>query len=163
MKRLFENSLKPFALSKSGGTQSASVPSIPTVTGTTSLHTTGLQPKYLVPPVPHPCPHDRLSLLAIKEGLLIRPYAPGLSGSVAHVRIMWGKDVRVEEITSESDSGGDELEWEKSVIVYGIIGILELFSGAYFPWTLCDIIKTDVHVQRLSFAGHHFQNGGWDW
>lgn len=123
MKRLFANSLKPFALSKSGGTQPANL----TVQGTIS-HTTGLQPKYLVPPVPHPCPHDHLSLLVTKDGLLIRPYTTGLSGSTAHVRIAWGKIVRVEEITS--NGGADEVEWEKGVIVYGIIGILEMFSGA---------------------------------
>lgn len=94
--------------------------------GSTS-HTTGLQPKYIVPPVPHPCPHDHMSLLATKEGLLIRPFT---SGSVAHVRISWGKAVRVEEIAS--NSGGDAAaEWAKAVIVYGIIGFLELFSGSH--------------------------------
>lgn len=67
-----------------------------------------------------------MSLLATKEGLLIRPFT---SGSVAHVRISWGKAVRVEEIAS--NSGGDAAaEWAKAVIVYGIIGFLELFSGA---------------------------------
>ena len=159
MKRLFANSLKPFTLPKYGGTQTANVPPFLTVSGTSS-HTTGLQPKYLVPPVPHPCPHDHLSLLVTKEGLLIRPYAPGSSESAAHVRIAWGKGVRVDEITS--DGSGDGLEWENGVIVYGIIGILELFSGACFPWTLCGDIA-DVRALRLPFAGHHFQSGGWDW
>jgi phosphatidylinositol 4-phosphatase len=127
MKSLFGKTLKPFALSKAGESHSQPLISVPTLLGSAS-HTTGLQPKYLVPPVPHPCPHNYLSLLVTKDGLLIRPYTAGLSGSAAHVRIGWGKSVRVEETTSED--GADEAEWESSVVVYGVIGILELFSGA---------------------------------
>lgn len=127
MKRLFGKPLRSFSLA-SKSTEAAparlSMPlNQPTITG----HTTGLRPKDIVPPVPHPCPHDHLTLLVTKEGLLIRPYTPELSGSTAHVQIAWGKAVRVEEINS---SGADEAEWEKGVIVYGVIGILELFSGA---------------------------------
>jgi hypothetical protein len=45
------------------------------------------------------------------------------------VRIAWGKLVKVEEIKYDPES--DDVDWDNAVIVYGIIGILELFSGTY--------------------------------
>jgi hypothetical protein len=132
MKRLFAKAAKPFALPKSGlgggiNLIGGATPSVK------HAHTTGLQPKYLVPPVPHPCPHDHLVLLVTKDGLLIRQHTPGhdrtTQETTSHVRIAWGKAVRIEEVTEVED----RVDWEESVIVYGIIGILELFSGALLP------------------------------
>lgn len=130
MKRLFAKATKPFALPKSGiggFNLTTGFGASPTVT---HAHTTGLQPKYLVPPVPHPCPHDHLALLVTKEGLLIRQHIPGhhrtTESATSYVRIAWGKSVHVEEIAGVDDG----VDWEESVIVYGIVGVLELFSGA---------------------------------
>jgi hypothetical protein len=129
MKRLFGKQPKPLAPPNSGGLGSPI--NSPPVIGTASTHTTGLRPKFLVPPIPHPSPHDHLSLLVTKEGLLIRPYTAGLSGSsTSYVRIAWGKTIKVEEIEASRTRNGDHAEWEKGVIVYGIVGLLELFSGA---------------------------------
>jgi hypothetical protein len=96
-------------------------------------HTPVLQPKYVVPPVPHPCPHDHLAILATEDGLLIRPHIPGqvgerIVGFESHVRVSWGKSVKVEEVTS----CGENYDWTDSAIIYGIVGILELYSSELF-------------------------------
>ncbi|THU85663.1 hypothetical protein K435DRAFT_869083 [Dendrothele bispora CBS 962.96] len=81
-----------------------------------------LQPAYTVPPVPHPCPYDHIALLATPNGLLLRPYPTPTS----HVRISWSKNPRLTEV----DGDGDH-DWNESVVVYGIVGILDLYSTSY--------------------------------
>ena len=95
--------------------------------------TSGLQPKYSIPAVPHPCPHDYLLLASTKEGLLIRPQVPGkhkevVNKSIPLVRMKWRKEIVIEEIdgSAESHSG---INWANDgVVVYGIVGVLELYS-----------------------------------
>ena len=123
MKRFLTKASKSFGVpstpqSNNPSTTHLSNPSVP--------HTTGLQPKF----VPHPYPHTHLTILASKEGLLIRPYH---LGSGVHptewlpcIRVSWGKSTKVEEI--ESHQLSEKLDWSESVVVYGIVGILELFS-----------------------------------
>ncbi len=89
-------------------------------------HTTGLQPKFTVPPLPHPCPHEHISVLATSQGLLLRPHLKN-GHSESHVRISWGKEAKVEEIHNDGES--EEADWSDSVIVYGLIGVLNLFTG----------------------------------
>ncbi|KII89160.1 hypothetical protein PLICRDRAFT_40794 [Plicaturopsis crispa FD-325 SS-3] len=91
-----------------------------------TAHSTGLQPKYIVPPVPHPCPHEHIALLVTKDGLLLRPHVVGLKHPQTHLFIRWGKAVTVEE--REGDANAN---WEESTIIYGILGILELFTASY--------------------------------
>lgn len=95
-------------------------------------HTTGLQPKFVVPAVPH-YPHTHLAILVCKEGLLIRPHILGFGADqikwLPCIRVSWGKSVKVEEI--ESHQVSEKLDWNESVVVYGIVGILELFSCSY--------------------------------
>ena len=87
--------------------------------------TPALQPKFTVPPVPHPCPHEHLALLVCNEGLLLRPhFAAGSGKGASYVRVGWGRE-GVQEVETE-----EQCDWEKSVIVYGIVGILELTFGA---------------------------------
>lgn len=140
MKRFLAKASKPFALPKSLANLGANtVPSTSSEMphATTGIQpTTGLQPKYLVPAVPHPCPYDHLVLLATKDGLLIRQHLPGLKQKPpSYVRVAWGKAVKVEEITN--DRKVDDYDWDEGVVVYGIVGILELFSGtiSWFPST----------------------------
>ncbi|GLB34696.1 putative inositol phosphatase [Lyophyllum shimeji] len=137
MKRLLAKvqTSKPFAalpktlpgLGSSNPTTGSSAP------GHTTAHTVGLKPKYLVPPIPHPCPYDHLALLVTQDGLLIRQHIPGHDTKTerpnSYVRIAWGKPVKVEEIGDGAHAG--DVDWSDSVIVYGIIGVLELFSGSY--------------------------------
>jgi phosphatidylinositol 4-phosphatase len=87
-------------------------------------HPTGLQPSYAVPPLPHPYPHEHIAIIASKGGLLLRPHLPGLDHPASHVRISWGKTMSIEEVEGESD-----VDWSESVVVYGIIGTLGLFTG----------------------------------
>jgi hypothetical protein len=121
---------KPFGFSM---TPSPMTPPPIHLSNPTVPHTTGLQPKFVVPAVPHPYPHTYLSILVTKEGLLIRPH---VFGSVIDqtewlpcIRVSWGKSVKVEEI--ERHQLSEKLDWNEGVIVYGIVGILELFSCSF--------------------------------
>ncbi|KAG6856457.1 hypothetical protein H0H87_004317 [Tephrocybe sp. NHM501043] len=149
MKRLFEKvqAAKPFA----GLPQALAglAPNINLPPGSSAppshiaSHPVGLQPKYLVPPIPHPCPYDHLALLITKDGLLIRQHTPGRDHTTEHpssyVRVLWGNPVKVEEVSAAHVAEG--LNWAESVVVYGIIGVLELFSGAHL---LVITAKTEV-------------------
>ncbi|KAG5635471.1 hypothetical protein H0H81_011112 [Sphagnurus paluster] len=148
MKRLFAKvqTSKPFvALPKSltGLASNLTPGSSAPGSGPTVSHTVGLQPKYLVPPIPHPCPYDHLALLVTKEGLLIRPHIVGHDPKTekpnSHVRVRWGKTVHVEEVAHVV--GADDADWGESVVFYGIVGVLELFSGAHL---LVITSKTEV-------------------
>lgn len=95
-------------------------------TDRTHAQTQGLHPKY-TPPIPHPCPHEHITLLVSPSGLLLRPEAPGLKHLTSHVHIAWGREVNVEEVQGDSEDQGD---WRTAgVIIYGIVGILELTFG----------------------------------
>ncbi|KAF7294817.1 hypothetical protein MIND_01019600 [Mycena indigotica] len=108
-------------------------PSNISTTSTTAPHSTGLQPKYVIPAVPHPCPHDHIALLPISNGLLIRPHIPSASaedsGPTTHLRLSWGKTTQVEELSGNGES--EEADWATSVVVYGIVGLLELLTSSY--------------------------------
>lgn len=128
MKRFLAKAARPFNLPSNSQSQAAPSPPTPPP-NSTGLHT-GLQPKYVVPPVPHPCPHDHIALLVTKQGLLLRPHIPGLKHPASsHVRIPWGKTVTVEDMAGDGEAEG--ADWNDSVIVYGIVGALELYSGTY--------------------------------
>ena len=119
MKKFFAKASKSFVQPKSlsDGPLSDNL----TAKLSSSVVTLGLQPEYLV--------HDHLALLATSDGLLVRPYMPGSSltdrTSYSCVRISWGKYTKIEEIERQFD----DLDWKESVIVYGIVGILELFNS----------------------------------
>ena len=121
MKKLFT---KPFKKD----TPTAPVPRPPSIVLPTSTHTVTapLQPKFTLPPVPHPCPHEHIAIVANSEGLLLRPHLLGSSQPVSHIQIAWGKEGAIDEVQDEGESNVD---WSESVIVYGLIGILNLFAG----------------------------------
>ncbi|KAK0228754.1 SacI homology domain-containing protein [Armillaria fumosa] len=101
----------------------------------TSLPHPHLRPKYVVPPVPHPAPYEHIALLATKEGLLMRPHELGAEMSSVHgAKIAWGRGGKIEEIVVDG-------EWEGYIVVYGIVGILELLSSSYL---LVITAKTDI-------------------
>ena len=132
MKRLLSKASKSFRFSSMP--QSNSPPSPPThLSNPTAPHTTGLQPKFVVPAVPQPYPHTHLAILVSKDGLLIRPHVHGSGIEQTEwlpcIRVSWGKSVKVEEI--ESHQLSEKLDWNEAVIVYGIVGILELFSCSF--------------------------------
>ncbi|KAF7778523.1 hypothetical protein Agabi119p4_2868 [Agaricus bisporus var. burnettii] len=94
------------------------------------IHAPALQPKYVVPPVPHPCPHDHILALVTKDGLLLRPQIPGhesdgISGS--YVRLAWGKGIILEEVINDEE----QHDWSDGVVIYGIVGGLELYTTSY--------------------------------
>ena len=105
-----------------------------------------LQPKYLVPPTPHPCPYDHLALLASGSGLLIRRHvAHTTPETLTYVRVSWGKVVKVEEVGEDLEAG--DAAWDDAVVVYGIIGILELFSSTSLSFS--NLVLTALPMFRL--------------
>ncbi|KAG8217578.1 hypothetical protein J3R82DRAFT_5729 [Butyriboletus roseoflavus] len=68
-----------------------------------------------------------LPLLPQTEGLVMRPHLPGLSHPLSYVRVPWGKHPNVQEL--RRDGSDSSLDWKSSVVVYGIVGIMELFNG----------------------------------
>jgi len=135
MKRFFAKASKPFALpTPPDGTLGKGVnaklfnspPGLPAIAP-------GLHPGFSLPPIPHPCPHDHLALLVSEDGLLIRPLVPGSpfinSFPYSYLRISWGKGNNIEQFEKLEK---DNLDWTESVIVYGIAGIVELFTCECF-------------------------------
>ncbi|KAJ7510013.1 SacI homology domain-containing protein [Mycena galericulata] len=139
MKRLF------YKASKSSAPPSSSTSSV------NAPHTTGLQPKYVVPPVPHPCPHDHIALLVTPAGLLLRPHFPGRGPNdptpSTHLRLSWSKAVKVDELTGDGEADG--VDWTGSVVIYGIVGVLELFSASYLL-----VVSAKSDVGNLLDASH---------
>ena len=125
MKRLFSKTFKI------PGPATKPAPAVAALPATTNppLHHTGLQPKDTLPPVPHPCPYEHISIVVTPEGLLLRPRRPGQEQEhvESEVKVEWGKGGKVEIISA----GAVEADWEESVVVYGIVGFLELYSGNY--------------------------------
>ncbi|KAG1756423.1 phosphoinositide polyphosphatase [Suillus paluster] len=120
-------------------------PEPPIVSRTAALPATtiGLQPSYVVPPVPHPNPHEHIALLASEDGLLMRPHGAGLPHPASHVRISWGKTVDIAELPS------DGVDWEESAVVYGIVGLMSLFNASYLL-----VITSRSDVGQLFDASH---------
>ncbi|KAG2157447.1 SacI homology domain-containing protein [Suillus clintonianus] len=126
MKRLFS---KP---SKNSSPARSSAPEPPMATSRTAAPpatTTGLQPNFVVPPVPHPNPHEHIALLASEDGLLMRPHRAGLPYPASYVRVSWGKTADIVELPS--DGGSPLVDWKESVIVYGVVGLMTLFNASY--------------------------------
>ncbi|KAI9466155.1 SacI homology domain-containing protein [Lactarius psammicola] len=117
MKRLFYKSPK----------SSSPKPSTP-VHNDLIAHTPTLQPKFVVPSVPHPRPHDHIAVLPTQEGLILRPHRTPPDNSDNYIRISWGKSPKFEEFQGSVQNVGS---WASAVIVYGIVGILELFTESY--------------------------------
>ncbi|KAI0362423.1 hypothetical protein OH77DRAFT_1467127 [Trametes cingulata] len=125
MKRLFSKTFKGTAPVSKPPQAVGAVPA----TVNPPVHAAGLPPKDTLPPVPHPCPYEYISLLATPEGLLLRPRYPGQAQdhSESEVRVEWGKGGKVHAVSPDAF----EANWEDSVVVYGIIGLLELYSASY--------------------------------
>ncbi|KIK59630.1 hypothetical protein GYMLUDRAFT_44597 [Collybiopsis luxurians FD-317 M1] len=115
--------------SKSGARSPPTAPETPISASVPSIvpHTTGLPPKDIVPAVPHPYPYQYITLLVAKEGLLLKPQLSESNIASSHVRIAWGKNGKVMEVSGD----GSEHDWNEAILVYGIVGILELFSASY--------------------------------
>ncbi|KIJ69320.1 hypothetical protein HYDPIDRAFT_79429 [Hydnomerulius pinastri MD-312] len=112
-----------------------------------TTNTVGLQPSFIVPPVPHPHPHEHIAVIVTDGGLLMRPHAPGLQHQESHVRVSWGKAPKIEELQGDGD--GPSADWTSSVIIYGIVGILDLFNASYLL-----VITARSDVGRLFDESH---------
>ncbi len=110
------------------------------------LNPSALPPKYTVPAVPHPAPHAYLVLLVGEQGILIRPHLREQK-PVSYILIPWDKTVKPQEVSGDGDDIG--VDWDESVIIYGIIGAVELFSGK--PLTRFPSCLVLISPQRLTF------------
>lgn len=108
-----------------------------------------------MPPTPHP-PLDHIAVLATSEGLLLRHHTLGIA-SESHVKIAWGRQVVVTEQAGDGDSAGN---WSESVVVYGIVGILELLEGARsnlrreYKACISDLVHSVVPAGHLCEGRH---------
>jgi phosphatidylinositol 4-phosphatase len=80
---------------------------------------------------PHPDPYNHIALAVAADGIILKQYDPSSKETGEYVRIRWtGKPVKggvhVEVLDTQVD-----VNWQESIIVYGIVGILELFSSAF--------------------------------
>ncbi|KZT09631.1 uncharacterized protein LAESUDRAFT_722598 [Laetiporus sulphureus 93-53] len=107
-----------------------SIPAAPVnpVSGTLP-HATTLQPKYVLPPLPHPCPHEHIAVLATPQGLLLQPHFQSTSHPESFIRVQWGKTGNVEEVQYREEF--DSIDWSESVVIYGLVGVLNLFSVSH--------------------------------
>ena len=68
-----------------------------------------------------------LTILATESGLLVRPVSPD---TAVQMRISWGKNGKVAQVKATKE---DEHDWSTGVSVYGMVGILSLFSSTFGP------------------------------
>jgi phosphatidylinositol 4-phosphatase len=126
------------------------------------ISNTGLQPKDTVPLIPYQNPHEHLAILVTKKGLLLRPHASALTRTESHVKISWGLGGTVEELQGDGVLGADsEADWAKAVIIYGIIGILDLFSGACLRTAFVPPQTHQTVLSSILSAGYIVQGGSW--
>jgi phosphatidylinositol 4-phosphatase len=133
----------------------------PSVNNDLIAQTPTLPPKFVVPPVPHPRPHEHIAILPTKEGLFLRPHTPFQGEPDSHyVRITWGKVPEIVEFQGVVQN--TDTNWAAAVIVYGIVGILELFAGWYListpPFTQLHNLN---FVCRIVSTRHYVQVGRW--
>ncbi|KAF8447889.1 SacI homology domain-containing protein [Boletus edulis BED1] len=107
----------------------------------------GLKPSFVLPPIPHPHPYEHIAIIATDEGLAMRPYLTGPSHSLSYVRIPWGKHPNVQEL--QHDGNDSSIDWKSSVVIYGIVGIMELFNASYLL-----VITARSHVGCLFDEDH---------
>ncbi|KAG9318553.1 hypothetical protein JVU11DRAFT_645 [Chiua virens] len=82
----------------------------------------GLQPSFVLPPIPHPHPYEHIAIVVADEGLVMRPQLPGLSHPFSCVLVPWGKHPRIQELQLLAVDGSDSsVDWGSSVVVYGIL------------------------------------------
>jgi hypothetical protein len=75
----------------------------------------------------HPRPHDHIAVLPTQDGLLLRPHVARQGESDRYIRITWGKVPEIKQFQGPVSTAG--VNWTLAVMVYGIIGILDLFAG----------------------------------
>ena len=122
MKKLFRKTLRSQA-SESATTSCTDFP-VPQAVVNSALPV-GLQPKFTVPPIPHPTPHYRIAVFASESGLILRPVTS--ADYNAHVRVSWGESLAVEQLDGSGEVTEDE--WENAAVVYGVLGMLRLNAG----------------------------------
>ncbi|KAG1770369.1 SacI homology domain-containing protein [Suillus placidus] len=147
MKRLFSKSSKTHATPSSAAKSSVPEPPMAGRTAALPAATTGLQPNYVVPPVPHPNPHEHIALLASDDGLLMRPHRAGLPYPASYVRVSWGKTANIAELPS--NGGSPSVDWKEGVVIYGIVGLMTLFNASYLL-----VITSRTDVGQLFDASH---------
>lgn len=92
--------------------------------GTASL----LQPKFVVPPIPHPCPYSSILIRITPDGLVLTPDLTKSGNDepepVRYLKVPWGKEAVVEEVEEQLGNHNDV----PSLIVHGLVGFLRLFQ-----------------------------------
>jgi hypothetical protein len=109
--------------------------------------------KYSVEPVPHPHPFERVLVLATPEGLILRPDIPEPESGI---KITYEKNCKIEVINDKSVLIGSA--WGESFVIFGIVGIVRLFTGEYIRRVItCGfgrlMVDLKTHTYSLSLKG----------
>lgn len=97
--------------------------------------------------MPHLHPYERIAVTISDDGLLMRPRDPDPHDSPSCVRVSWNKTPKVEQLPGDREI--PTADWSSSIVVYGIIGILDLFNASYLL-----VITARRHVGSLLEEGH---------
>jgi hypothetical protein len=116
------------------------------------------QPKSTVSTAPHSRPHDHIAILPTQDGLLLRPYIARQGESDHYVRITWGKVPEIKQLHGPAPTAG--VNWTLAVIVYGIIGIIDLFAGSLPTLPFRSLSQLREFLLRILSACYHLQAGG---
>jgi len=111
------------------------------------VHKPAPRPKSTVPPTSHPRPHDHIAVLPTQDGLLLRPHVARQGESDHYVRITWGKVPEIKEFQGSIPTPG--VNWTLAVVVYGIVGILDLFAGSLSSLPIETFLKFYVESYLL--------------
>jgi phosphatidylinositol 4-phosphatase len=150
MKRLF---------SKSSKNRQPSTPAVP-AQNNVAVRTPALQPKSAAPASASSYlrPHDHIAVLPTQDGLLLRPHVARQAESDGYVRIAWGKVPEIKQFQGPIPTAG--VNRTLAVIVYGIIGILDLFAGS-LPTLPSEVFLDYVKfLRRILSPRDHVQAGG---
>jgi hypothetical protein len=111
----------------------------PILNNTSSILKPSLPAKYVLSAVPNPHPFDRIVVQATAEGLLLRPDVSNFENGI---QIYWGKNGTVNEVSKVKLSNAN---WVGAVVVYGVVGIVRLFSGKDNQVAL-------IHIRRMTYS-----------
>jgi len=149
MKRLF---------SKSSKNRQPSTPAV-LVQNNVVARTPAPQPKSVAPAsASHPRPHDHIAVLPTQDGLLLRPHIARQGESDDYVRIAWGKVPEIKQFQGPIPTAG--VNQTLAVIVYGIIGIIDLFAGSLSTLPSEVFLDYVEFLRRILSPRYHVQAGG---
>lgn len=146
--------------SKPSKNRQPSTPAAASAQNNVVVRTPAPQPKSTAPASAdsHPRPHDHIAVLPTQDGLLLRPHIARQGKSDEYVRIAWGKGPEIKQFQGPIPTAG--VNWTLAVVVYGIIGILDLFAGSLSTLPSEVFLNYVESLRRILSLRYHVKAGG---